>query len=122
MKLNHAGFTVQNLEEAIELYQKLGFTLSRKFEKPIPKAQVASMKDTNGVGLELWQFAEDHPLNTYIGRHIAFLCDDVRADAKVLTNAGFKEVIPFTEGVVLDYIFVQDTEGTVFELAQEKKQ
>jgi catechol 2,3-dioxygenase-like lactoylglutathione lyase family enzyme len=121
MTLNHAGFVVKDLEQSISLYEKLGFTLARRFEKPEPKALVASLKDANGVGLELWQFAEEHPLNSYIGRHIAFMCDDVRADAKTLIEAGFKEVIPYTEGVILNYVFVQDEYGTTFELAEEKK-
>lgn len=121
MKLNHFGFAVGDLDEAIALYEKLGFLLSRRFEKPEPKADVASMKDANGAGLELWQFNEEHPLNAYIGRHAAFICGDVRADAQKLVEAGFTEVIPFTEGVILDYIFAQDGYGTVFELAQEKQ-
>jgi catechol 2,3-dioxygenase-like lactoylglutathione lyase family enzyme len=119
--LNHAGFAVKDLEQAISLYEKLGFTLARRFEKPEPKAHVASMKDRNGVGLELWQFAEEHPLNSYIGSHVAFMCDNVRADAKTLADAGFKEVISYTEGIILNYIFVQDEYGTTFELAEEKR-
>ncbi len=121
MTLNHAGFVIKDLEEAVNLYEKLGFTLVRKFEKPEPKAHVALMKDTNGMRLELWQFAEEHPLNSYIGRHIAFICDDVRANAQLLVDTGFTEVVPYTEGVILNYIFVQDEYGTTFELAEEKR-
>ena len=120
MKLIHAGFRVENLEEEIELYESLGFVVSRRFEKPEPRAQVAILKSSDGSGVELWQFKEEHPYNEFIGRHVAFICNDVRKDAERLMQAGFQTVIPFTEGVILDYIFVQDKFGLVYELAQEK--
>lgn len=121
MQFNHIGFTVTDIEAAIKLYESLGFQLTRRFEKPEPRAHVASMQDGNGAGLELWQFTDEHPLKKYIGRHTAFICDDVRRVANELLESGFKEVIPFTEGVILDYIFVQDEHGLVYELAQEKQ-
>lgn len=120
MRLVHAGFRVQNLEEAIRLYGELGFTVSRRFEKPEPKARVAMLSSGEGPGIELWQFAEDHPYVEFIGRHVAFMCDDARKDAKRLVRSGFRIVIPFTEGVILDYIFVQNQFGLVYELAQKK--
>ena len=120
MTIHHVGFAVENLETAIATYEKLGFTLSRTFEKPEPKARVASMKDAKGTGLELWQFQEEHPLRGYIGRHTAFLCENVQNDYRVLLDAGFREVIPFTKGVIMDYVFMKDKNGLVYELAQEK--
>ena len=120
MKIIHSGFRVKNIDKSIALYESMGFTLQSRFEKPEPKAQVATVVDENGVGLELWQFEEDHPLNQYIGQHLAFLCNDASADAQRLLAHGFDEVIPYTEGVKLNYIFVQDEFGDVFELAEER--
>jgi catechol 2,3-dioxygenase-like lactoylglutathione lyase family enzyme len=121
MKLAHVGFSVEDIEAAVGLWTDLGFTVTKRFKKPEPKALVASLKDANGGGLELWQFQAEHPLRTYIGRHAAFLSQDVRADVARLTAAGYKEVIPYTEGVVLNYIFVQDPFGMTYEIAEEKK-
>lgn len=120
MKINHAGFAVEDLEKAIELYAQLGFTVKNRFEKPEPHAFVATVVDENGAGLELWQFDGEHPLQSYIGRHVAFVCDDVRHDAGVMVQNGYKEVIPYTEGVKMNYIFVEDSFGAVFELAQKR--
>jgi catechol 2,3-dioxygenase-like lactoylglutathione lyase family enzyme len=121
MKLAHIGFSVENIESAVELWGTLGFTVYRRFEKPEPKALVASLKDADGGRIELWQFLSDHPLNAYIGRHAAFLSEDVRADVAQLKTVGFTEVIPYTEGVVLNYVFVQDQFGMNYEIAEEKK-
>lgn len=120
MRIIHAGFRVDDLGQAIQLYESLGFSLKDRFEKPEPHAFVATVVDENGIGLELWQFDGDHPLNEYIGRHLAFMCDDARRAAATLLQCGFHEVIPYTEGVKLNYVFVSDNCGTVFELAEEK--
>lgn len=121
MKLIHVGFAVDDLEESIALWEGLGFRLSRRFDKPEPKAKVATMKDSDGGGLELWEFENaNDDMAKIIGRHFAFKSDNVRSDAGKLMTAGFEEVIPFTEGVVLDYIFLKDKFGAYYELAQDK--
>lgn len=121
MKLAYAGIAVTNLEEAIALWEGLGFKLKQQFEKQAPKARAASLKDENGGGIELWQFDDnDEGLAKIVGRHIAFICEDARHDAEKLKAKGFREVIPFTEGVTLDYLFLEDDNGTYYELAQEK--
>ncbi len=120
MKLWHAGFAVKDIEEAITLWQSLGFAVKNKFEKSDPKAYAAIMEDQTGTGVELWQFTGDSPLNEYVGRHIAFKCDDTKQTAKRLIDAGYEEIIPYTEGVVVNYIFLKDSFGMYFELAEVK--
>lgn len=93
MKLLHAGLKVRNLEDAIKLYENLGFVVWKRFEKLEPKAQVTMLTSSEGPGIELWQFEEDHSYNEFIGWHVAFMCDDVRKDAEHLTQAGFRIVI-----------------------------
>jgi catechol 2,3-dioxygenase-like lactoylglutathione lyase family enzyme len=121
MKLAHIGLAVEDIEAAITLWDELGFVVTKRFEKPEPKALVAHLQDAQAGTLELWQFQQDHPLNGFIGRHAAFISDDVRADVARLVAAGYKEVIPYTEGVVLNYMFVQDQFGMSYEIAEEKK-
>lgn len=120
MKLWHAGFAVKDLEAAIKLWEELGFTLKQKFEKDEPAGHAALLEDEHGAGVELWQFTGDSRLNEYVGRHVAFKVDDARAAAQKLIDQGCKETIPYTEGVMVNYVYVQDEFGTNFELAEVK--
>lgn len=86
MELWHAGFVVKDLGEATATWEKLGFKVAQKFEKDEPLAHAALMEDKNGKGVELWQFTNDSQLNKFIGRHVAFKCDDVAVTAEYLKN------------------------------------
>jgi catechol 2,3-dioxygenase-like lactoylglutathione lyase family enzyme len=120
MKLWHAGIAVKDLRESIRHWESLGFSIKQQFEKDEPAAHAALMVDDQGTGVELWQFTGDSPLNKYIGRHIAFMCDDAQATAQKFLSQGFKEVIPYTKGVMVSYIFLEDEFGTYFEFAEVK--
>lgn len=120
VRLWHAGFAVSDLDEAISLWQSLGFAVKHKFEKAEPAAHAAMLVDQGGGGVELWQFTGDSPLNEFVGRHVAFKCGDARQTAARMVEAGFTEVIPYTEGIMVNYIFLQDGFGTYFELAEVK--
>lgn len=118
-KFLHTGIEVKELDEAIESYLRLGFTLSNRFDKPEPKAHVASMKSESGTGVELWQFLDhDHPQVEFIRRHIAVSSTDLPEDLDELTKNGFEVVIPITKGVILTYAFVRDKDGNFIEIAQ----
>lgn len=115
----HTGVAVANLGKAIELYKGLGFEVTREFEKPEPKARVASVKKGE-TAFELWQFEDKtHPLVQYIRNHIALGSDDLERDIQSLVDDGYKLVIPITQGVVLRYAFVQDAVGSCFEIAAD---
>ena len=121
MKLWHAGIAVKDLEESIKLWESLGFRLTQKFEKGEPAAHAAQLEDPAGGAVELWQFTGDSPLNEYVGRHIAFKVDDAAVTADILKQVGFREVIPYTQGVTVNYIFVADEFGAYYELAEVKE-
>lgn len=121
MRLWHAGIAVKDLDEAIALWEHLGFKVKQKFEKDEPAARAALLEDKGGQGVELWQFTGNSPLNQYVGRHIAFKCDDATNVAEQLKKQGFTEVIPYTRGVMVNYIFLQDEFGTYFEFAEVKE-
>ena len=117
----HTGVEVADLAKAIELYKSLGFELHRQFEKPEPKAQVATVKKGE-TAFELWQFEDkDHPQVAFIRNHIAIYSDNLEQDIKQLVADGYKLVIPITEGVILRYAFVQDPSGACYEIATEKQ-
>lgn len=119
-KILHTGVSVADLEQAIALYASLGFSVANRFEKPEPKARVATVKKDE-TAFELWQFEDtNHPLVAFIKNHIAIYSDNLAEDIEALTQQGHKLVIPITEGVVLRYAFVQDASGTCYEVATEK--
>ena len=121
MKFAHAGFAVKNLEDTKAMWCELGFVVEKEFNKPEPKARVAVMNDGSNGKLELWEFDKfDTKFVDIIGRHIAFFCDDVKKDAAILKKRGYTEVIPFPEGITVDYLFLQDEFGAFYELTQLK--
>lgn len=121
MKLSHVAFRVESIEDAINQWQKFGFTLERRFTKSDPEALVAFLHDETGGRIELWQYSDEkHPKSARRARHIAFSSDDIRKDAQSLISAGFKEITPFTEGVTVNYMFLEDSFGMAFELTEEK--
>lgn len=121
MKFWHTGFAVKDLEQAISLWTVMGYDVKQKFEKKEPPAIAALLEDRRGIGIELWQFTGNSPLNEFVGRHIAFQCKDARKSASLLSQKGYREVIPYTEGVMVNYIFVQDEFGTCLELTEVKE-
>lgn len=98
-----------------------GYKLIQKFEKDEPPAHAALVEDDHGVGLELWEFTGDSLLNKLVGHHVAFKCHDARQTAQELKAKGYKEVIPFTKGVMVNYIYMQDKFGNNYELAEVKQ-
>ncbi len=122
-KFWHVGLTVNNLEEGIAEYEKLGFTLADKgvLEKPEPKAHFAFLDHANGSGIELWEWLEkDHPQIEFIKRHMAFESDDFDNDLQKLTDEGYELVIPKTPGVTVTYAFIKDKSGNYIEIAERK--
>jgi len=116
----HTGVEVSDLAKAVALYENLGFEVINKFEKPEPKAHVATVKK-DSTAFELWQFEnKTHPFVAFIRNHIAFYSDDLEKDVNNLVNDGYNLVIPITEGVLLKYAFVQDPSGACYEIATEK--
>lgn len=118
-KFLHVGFEVDDLDEAIEFYKRLGFSLEKQFDKPEPKAKAAHVVNKDGNTFELWQFIDkEHPQVEFIRRHIAFESNNLDDDIEELINSGCKLVIPKTKGVTLTYAFVQDKSGNYIEIGQ----
>lgn len=116
----HTGVAVNDLEKTVSLYESLGFKVTNRFEKPEPKAQVATVQKDE-TAFELWQFEDTkHPYVAFIRNHIALYTDNLPQAIEQLEHDGYKLVIPITDGVVLRYAFVQDKSGACYELATEK--
>ncbi len=119
-KILHTGVSVSDLTSAIKLYEDLGFSVQNRFEKPEPKAKVATVIKGEAA-FELWQFEDTtHPQVSYIKNHIAIYSDDRAADVNEIQPSGYTLVNPVTDGVLHRYAFVQDPSGTCYEIATEK--
>ena len=117
----HTGVEVADLAQAIDLYKGLGFEIVNQFDKPEPKAKVATVKKGD-TAFELWQFEDKtHPQVAFIRNHIAMYSDDLDSDVQRLVTQWYALVIPITEGVIMRYAFVQDAAGTCYEIATEKE-
>jgi methylmalonyl-CoA/ethylmalonyl-CoA epimerase len=85
----HTGVEVADLETAIALYESLGFIIHNRFEKPEPKARVATVKKGD-TAFELWQFEDaKHPLAAFIRNHVALYSDDLDADVQQMMAKGY---------------------------------
>lgn len=117
----HTGVVVADLQQTIDLYQSLGFEVFKQFDKPEPKGKAAMLKQGDTV-IELFQFEDmANPQVEFIKCHLAIYSDDLERDIQELVDAGYKLVIPVTEGVVYRYAFLQDPSGAFcYELDTEK--
>ena len=117
-KVLHSAFEVKDLNEAIELYKKLGFQEEAKFEKENGKAQAAVLKLDN-FAFELWQFNDQGSEYYKIKDHIGFLVDDLESQIEEFKEAGARIIIPITRGITVKrYAFIENIDGKVFELVE----
>jgi methylmalonyl-CoA/ethylmalonyl-CoA epimerase len=119
-RILHTGLAVPNLEDAIKMYQILGFKVVNRFSKPDLKAEVALLSKGETT-FELFQFNDpSNPQVQFIRNHIAIYSDSIEEDVTNLLEQGYKLTIPITEGVIFRYAYVQDASGTNYEIATEK--
>ena len=126
-KIDHIGVAVRNLDEAIELYKKLGFEVKEIEEVPDQKVKVA-MLPVGESRIELLEAtSEDSPIAKFIERrgegvhHIAINVSDIEKalqnakenglqliDEKPRIGAGGKKVAfihpKSTKGVLLEFV------------------
>ncbi len=119
-KVLHTGLAVPNLDDAVAMYESLGFSVAKKFHKPDLNADVA-MVSKNETTFELFEFhSPEHPQVEFIRNHIALYSDDIDKDVERLISQGYKLTIPINEGMVFRFAFLQDKTGTNYEIATEK--
>ncbi len=126
-KIDHIGIAVKNLEEAMELYKKLGFEVEEIEEVPEQKVRVA-MLPVGESRIELVEAtAEDSPIAKFLEKrgegihHIAVNVENIEKalekakenglqliDEKPRIGAGGKKVAfvhpKSTKGVLLEFV------------------
>ena len=127
-KIDHIGVAVRNLDEAIELYKKLGFEVKEIEEVPDQKVKVA-MLPVGESRIELLEAtSEDSPIAKFIERrgegvhHIAINVSDIE---KALQNAKENGLQLIDEkprigagGKKVAFIHPKSTKGVLLELVE----
>lgn len=117
----HVGFAVNDREQGIVEYERLGFVVRQKFEIDNIKALAVHMDHPSGSSIELFEFQDPtHPKVEFIKRHMAFLSDDFDNDLQKFLDDGHELVIPKTVGVTVTYAYIKDSSGNCIEIAEQK--
>jgi len=129
-KLDHIGIAVEDIEKAVEAYERLGFTVESVDDVPGFGVRVAFLPMENG-SVELVQPVKDaSAMAKYLEKkgegihHLCFEVYDIRAELKRLEAAGVQLVdkVPRTgaHGTLVAFLHPKSTGGVLIELAQKE--
>lgn len=112
MKLNHLGFVCRNLEEAVELHLKMGYTkVHEDVKHHIPKNMYVQRVQLAGLVVEIMAPADpsrpcfvgaklDTTSEPFVLHHVCYDVDDIEKTVKGLMATGeFTIYEPITDGV-----------------------
>lgn len=131
-KVEHIGIAVQNLLIAVPLFENLLNTICYKTETiETEKVKTAFLK-TGETKIELLESTDrDSAITRHIEKrgeglhHIAFEVEDIEAEMKRLTDAGFKLLYPVpktgADNKLVCFLHPKTTNGVLIELCQEIK-
>ena len=128
-KLDHIGIAVEDIEKAVEAYERLGFTVESVDEMPGFGVRVAFLPMESG-NVELVQpVKDDSAMAKYLEKkgegihHLCFEVYDIRAELKRLEAAGVQLVdkVPRTgaHGTLVAFLHPKSTGGVLIELAEK---
>ncbi len=131
-KIEHLGIAVSNLEEAIQLYEKLLNTPCYKIEEVASEFVKTAFFKIGESKIELVAATDaQSPIAKYIEKrgqgihHIAFDVEDIEQEIKRLESEGF-QMIQRTpkngaDNKIIAFLHPKSTEGVLVELCQERK-
>jgi len=128
-KLDHIGIAVEDIEKAVEAYERLGFTVESVDDVPGFGVRVAFLPMESG-NVELVQpVKDDSAMAKYLEKkgegihHLCFEVYDIRAELKRLEAAGVQLVdkVPRTgaHGTLVAFLHPKSTGGVLIELAEK---
>lgn len=129
--ISHIGIAVQDLDEAIAFYQKLGLQLEGTEEVPSQMVKVAFFP-VGDTRIELLApTSEESPIAKFIEKrgegiqHLAFAVDDLPEALKYSEEEGIrlidKEPRPGAHGAKIAFLHPKSTGGVLIELCKEKE-
>ena len=130
-KVSHIGIAVNNLEESIKFYEKLGLELEAIEVVESQKVRVAFLPVGKEVRIELLEAtSEDSPIAKFIEKkgqgvhHIAFATDNLQDRLDELAEKGIrlidKEPRGGAHGADIAFLHPKSTGGVLVELCKEK--
>ncbi|MCF7919114.1 MAG: methylmalonyl-CoA epimerase [Candidatus Cloacimonetes bacterium] len=130
-KVSHIGIAVKNLEEAIDIWTKLGLTVEGIETVESQKVRVAFLPIGKEVRIELLEpTSEDSPIAKYIEKkgvgihHLALASDDVINEMQKAENNGLqlidKTPRPGAHNASIAFLHPKAMAGVLLELCQEK--
>jgi methylmalonyl-CoA/ethylmalonyl-CoA epimerase len=128
-KLDHIGIAVEDLDSAIQTYEKLGFAVESVDDVPGFGVKVAFLPMASG-NVELVQpVKDDSAMAKYLEKkgegihHLCFEVYDIRAELNRLEAAGVQLVdkVPRTgaHGTLVAFLHPKSTGGVLIELAEK---
>jgi methylmalonyl-CoA/ethylmalonyl-CoA epimerase len=129
-KAEHIGIAVANLENSIELFEKLLNTLCYKKERVESEGVTTAFFKKGETKIELLEgIGEDNPIAKFINKrgegihHIAFEVEDIEGEMDRLSAEGFQllnEVPkPGADNKLVCFLHPKTTNGVLIELCQE---
>ncbi|WP_028786602.1 methylmalonyl-CoA epimerase [Terrimonas ferruginea] len=130
-KIEHIGIAVKSLENAIPLYESLLGTPCYKTENVASEGVTTAFFQTGQNKIELLESADpEGVIAKFIEKkgegihHIAFAVDDIHAEMKRLSEAGFQllspEPKPGADNKLVCFLHPKTTGGILVELCMDK--
>ncbi len=130
-KIEHLGFAVVNIEEAIKTYEILLGAPCYKLEEVASEFVKTAFFRVGESKIELLQATDPaSAIAKYIDKkgqgihHVAFDVDDIDAEITRLTNEGFQLIHQSpkdgADNKLIAFLHPKSTEGMLIELCQEK--
>ena len=129
LKLDHIGIAVEDIEKAVETYERLGFTVESVDDVPGFGVKVAFLPMESG-NVELVQpVKDDSAMAKYLEKkgegihHLCFEVHDIQAELARLEAAGVELVdkVPRqgAHGTLVAFLHPKSTGGVLIELAEK---
>jgi len=130
-QLEHIGIAVKSLSHSIPLFESLLNTNCYKKEKVESEAVITAFFSVGGQKIELLESTDpDGVIEKYIKKkgegihHIAFAVNDIEAEMKRLTEAGFvllnDKPRPGADNKLVCFLHPGNTNSVLIELCMEK--
>ena len=127
-KIDHIGIAVKNLEEAVKIWEKLGFKVSEYETVEDQKVRAAIIWVGNSRIELLEPTSEDSPIAKFIEKkgegihHIAFAVDNIDEKLEQLANNGVnlidKKSRSGAENLKIGFVHPKSTFGVLMELCE----
>ena len=130
-KIEHIGIAVNNLQDAIETYEKLLGTVCYKQEEVTSEGVKTAFFQVGESKIELLQATnENSPIAKFIAKkgegihHIAFDVTDIQSSMNELSEKGFQllnaEPKSGADNKLVAFLHPKSSNGVLVELCQEK--